>query len=229
MEAWNTNNDPKVIAGYYIRSVQNKDGCPERLRADAGTENGYVRQMQSFLREDHVDRFAGVRSFMYGRSTANQKIESFWCIFRKEVTAFWMDLFKQLQDDNYFIGDFLDKNLIQFCLMDLIQADIDSTITVWNCHRIRPSKMTALPCGRPALMYSIPELYGVEDGLKAVEQDKLEICESECRMKDDIPCDKDVFDLCNLLVNENEWNIPVDPYEMCDLYIQLRNQIKNSI
>ena len=78
-------------------------------------------------------------------------------------------------------------------------------------------------------MYSIPELYGVSDCLKAVTPEKIELCETECLMKDNIPCDKDIFDLCQLLVNENMWDFPADPHEMCDLYIQLQNEIRNII
>uniref|UniRef100_A0A3B3RAJ2 Integrase core domain-containing protein n=1 Tax=Paramormyrops kingsleyae TaxID=1676925 RepID=A0A3B3RAJ2_9TELE len=41
MEAYNTNSDPNVIADYYISTVTRIRGCPERLRADPGTENGH--------------------------------------------------------------------------------------------------------------------------------------------------------------------------------------------
>ncbi len=70
MEAYNTNSDPKVIADYYISTVTRIGGCPERLRADLGTENGHVKAMQVFLRRNHTDSYAGEKSFMYGCSTA---------------------------------------------------------------------------------------------------------------------------------------------------------------
>lgn len=122
LEAWNTNNDPKVIAGYFVEAVRQSDGCPERIRADAGTENTYVKQMQIFLRSDHIDRFSGQRSYLQGTSTANQKIECFWGVLRKEAAGFWINLFKQLQNDGYYTGDFLDRNLMQFCFLNLVQV-----------------------------------------------------------------------------------------------------------
>lgn len=122
MEAYNTNNDPKVIADYYISTVTRLGGCPERLRADPGTENGHVKEMQVFLRRNHTDHYAGESSFMYGCSTANQRIESWWGIFRKQSGQFWMDIFQTLRDDGHFSGDFLDKNLIQFCFLNLVQV-----------------------------------------------------------------------------------------------------------
>ncbi|XP_046552499.1 uncharacterized protein LOC124262094 isoform X1 [Haliotis rubra] len=101
LEAWVTNNDPKVITGYYTEAVRRLNGCPERVRSDLGSQ--------------HTDRFSGNKSFLCGSSHTNQRIESWWCILRKQWAQFWMDLFKQITDDGYFAGDFIDKNLVQFC------------------------------------------------------------------------------------------------------------------
>lgn len=122
LEAWTTNNNPRVVGGYFIDAILRSEGSPERVRADAGTENTYVKQMQIFLRSDHVDMFSGRRSFVQGTSTANQRIEYFWSILRKEAVGFWMNLFKQLQHDGYYTGDYLDRNLIQFCFLKLVQV-----------------------------------------------------------------------------------------------------------
>jgi len=122
LEAHNTNNDPKVIAGYFIEAVSVKEGCPLVVRSDLGTENGHVEMMQRFFRRDDHDEYAGERSFMYGRSTSNQRIEFWWGILRKQCAQFWMTFFKQLDEEGVFSGNFLDKGLIQFCFMKLIQV-----------------------------------------------------------------------------------------------------------
>lgn len=122
MEAYTTNNDPKVVADYYIQCVTRLSGCPERIRADNGTENGHVTNMQVFLRRNHTDTFAKENSFIYGRSTGNQRIESWWGILRKQSVQFWMNMFKDLQENGHFFGDFLDKSLIQFCFLNLVQV-----------------------------------------------------------------------------------------------------------
>lgn len=83
MEAYITNNYPKVVADYYIQCVTRLGGCPERIRADNGTENGHVANMQVFLRRNHTDIFAKDNRFIYGHSTGNQRIESCWGIRRK--------------------------------------------------------------------------------------------------------------------------------------------------
>lgn len=48
-----------------------------------GQENVYIEQMQKFLRRNHDDAQSGENSFIYGKSTHNQKKEWFWGILRK--------------------------------------------------------------------------------------------------------------------------------------------------
>lgn len=125
LKARNTNNDPRVVARYYIDALENTNGCPQMIRADKGTENRHVEQMQIFLRRNHSDMFSGNKSFLYGSSTHNQRIEWFWGLLRKENAQFWMNTFRKIKEELYaFEGDFLDKSLIQFCFLKLIQASL---------------------------------------------------------------------------------------------------------
>lgn len=78
MEAYRTNSNPKVIADYFINTVIRIGGCLQWLRADPGTENGHIRDMQMFLRRNYTDHHAGDGSFIFKCSTANQRIESWW-------------------------------------------------------------------------------------------------------------------------------------------------------
>ena len=105
----NVYRNPRVIAGYYIEALYQLVGCPSMVRGDMGTENGHVAGMQRFLTGQQS-------SFLYGKSTHNQRIESFWSILRKECSQFWMD------DEGLFTGDFLDINLVQFCFSNLVQV-----------------------------------------------------------------------------------------------------------
>ncbi|KAF3859845.1 hypothetical protein F7725_000100 [Dissostichus mawsoni] len=122
MEAYTTNSDPKVVASYFIKTVSGiEDSCRQ------GTENVSVEEMQMFLRRNHPDSFAGERSFLYGRSKANQRIEGWWGILRKQSAQFWMNLFQTLQEDGHFTGDFLDKS--QFCYLNLVQDELDEVVS----------------------------------------------------------------------------------------------------
>ncbi|XP_051942829.1 uncharacterized protein LOC127615238 isoform X2 [Hippocampus zosterae] len=179
-EAYTTNSDPKVVASYFIKTVSRIGGCPERIRADRGTENVCVEQMQMFLRRNHSDNFAAEKSFLYGRSTANQRIEGWWSTLRKQSAQFWINLFQTLQDDGHFSGDFLDKSLIRFCFLNLVQDELDEVVYTWNAHKIRPSLHHDTASGRPVVMYSFPAMHSAEDQLKP------------CTTKGNFPCDETI-------------------------------------
>ena len=114
LKVYKTSSNPRVIAGYYIEAVHERGGCPSIVRGDMGTENGHVAQMQQFLTDKD--------SFIYGRSTSNQRIEMFWNFLRKQCCQYWMDALGLLASDGKFTGNHLDVCLIQFCCMDVLQV-----------------------------------------------------------------------------------------------------------
>lgn len=119
LKAGLTNNNPKVIASYYYEAITLLKGYPRTIRADCGTENGHVESMQRFLKEM---RDTNSPAFIYGRSTGNQRIESWWSQLRQHNAQFWINLFEKLKADGYYDGLHLDKSVLQFCFMDLIQV-----------------------------------------------------------------------------------------------------------
>ncbi|CAJ1057660.1 uncharacterized protein LOC119777619 [Xyrichtys novacula] len=118
-----------------------------------GTENVVVRDLQQHLRRNDVDDRAVEGSYITGASTANQRIESWWGVMRKEGIEPWITLLAELKDEGFFAGDFIDKALSQFCFMPIIQEVLNGIRGVWNAHRIRPSRNTNVPSGTPDVMY----------------------------------------------------------------------------
>ncbi|KAJ8030963.1 hypothetical protein HOLleu_27528 [Holothuria leucospilota] len=230
LEAYKSSSDPRLIAGYYMNTVDRTGGCPTVVRADLGTENSSVRDMQIFLRRNGRDRHAAERSFLYGRSTSNQRIEFWWSILRKQCADFWINLFGVLRDiEAIFDGGDLDKALIQFCFMSIIQEELDNTVLQWSTHRISPSRLHPGPFGRPVMMYISPRSYGTRDYLHNVERDELEVCLEECRFKDGFPCCQEVFDVCCVIMNEQNLLPPSSPSEAVELYQILRQALRNML
>ncbi|XP_039665194.1 uncharacterized protein LOC120564368 [Perca fluviatilis] len=191
LHAFSTNNDPKVIAGYFIDEVLSRNGTPTRIRSDLGTENCYMEQMQIFMRHDHTDTFSK-NCYLYGSSNHNQRIEQWWGFLRKQHAQFWMNLFQELKDSDNFCGDFLDKSLIQFTCLEIIERELQDVVHLWNTHRIRPSRNAVSPCGRPVMMYTLPQLFGAREHLKEVSQQKIQACREECLQRGPYPCDNTV-------------------------------------
>ena len=111
-----------------------------------------------------------------------------------------------------------------------LQLDLDATFDVWNHHLIRPSCNNRVPSGRPSIMYEAPELYGAHDHLANVTEDEIQVCKSECIMREMCPCeDKDVFQLCVLVMGERNLELPSDAYQATDLYLLLRTTIRQQV
>ncbi|KAJ8377196.1 hypothetical protein SKAU_G00077760 [Synaphobranchus kaupii] len=172
LNAYCTSSDPKVIGGYFLETVRELGGCPCILRADMGTENSSIRDMQRYLHRHDDDAHGGDKSFIYGRSTSNQRIESWWGHLRKQCVNFWLEHLHRLKDEGEFDGEFLDKNLILFCFLGLIQDELDSTKECWNSHLIRPSILIQ---GSEASLHSFEEIFL----LLKDEADKLETTSPE--------------------------------------------------
>lgn len=105
-----------------------------------------------------------------------------------------------------------------------VQDELDKVVNTWNAHRIRP-RSGGTVSGRPVVMYSFPELHDAEDRKKPTSIEEVALCVEECTPKGEFPCDQTVFELCCLLMEENGWEAPADPFTAADLYIRLREEI----
>lgn len=219
-----TNNDPKVIAGYYVDTLQKFGGCPLTMRSDLGTENTLVKQMQIELREAYCE--SSRPPFLTGKSCANQRIEAWWAMLRKENCEFWISYFRQLIHEGFFSGDLVDKELIRFCYMEIIQNELDEVASLWNHHRIRKSKMATVPGGRPVNMFFAAETYNVMDYLVPIPIDHVQALKTDCRYLDG-PCANQEFnELCSLIMEEHSLTKGNDVSQLKELYLRLRNTVR---
>ncbi|XP_041360504.1 uncharacterized protein LOC121376794 [Gigantopelta aegis] len=137
-----------------------------------------------------------------------------------------MDLFNEMKKDGYFTVDKLDKDLVRFCFLRLIQVDIDKVVEVWNSHKIRRSRFNGLQNATPAVLYCLPHLHGYTDCLCQVEPLDIEVSCDEILDERETPCDEDVYELCTILMDENNLSPARDAYAAVDMYIELRTEIK---
>ena len=114
--------------------------------------------------EEAVDAFAGEKSFIYGRSVSNQRIEAWWGQLRRGGMDWWITFFKDLRDNGLFFGDnIFHVESIRFCFMFIIQEELNKAAKLWNLHRMRPSTNPESPPGRPDMLYFLPEISNTQD------------------------------------------------------------------
>uniref|UniRef100_A0A3P9JR73 Integrase core domain-containing protein n=1 Tax=Oryzias latipes TaxID=8090 RepID=A0A3P9JR73_ORYLA len=228
LHAYSTNSNPKIIAGYFISEVEKRGGTAARVRTDMGTENGTMEDIQRFLRLDHDDSYAR-NCFILGSSTHNQRIESWWAFLRKHHAQYWINVFQKLKDSDDFTGDFLDKQLILFTCLKIIEEELQNVVHLWNTHIIRQSRNAIAPSGRPCMMYTLPQLFGGQDYLKQVSEQAVATCKAHCLQRGPDTCDETVFSLSCLLMAENFLHAPTTPNEAIELYLFLRASIRSNL
>ncbi|KAK9969978.1 hypothetical protein ABG768_028119 [Culter alburnus] len=102
---------------------------------------------------------------------------------------------------------------------------------MWNNHRIRRSNGCDLQHGKPFLMYNLPELYQSKDYLNPVDAERLDVIihENVCLWKSDIPCDRDFYDLCILVMEENNLQPSAAATEALRLYKNIRPLVREHL
>jgi len=173
IELQRSNKDPKVMAKYFLDSIENAGGCPIRVYSDHGTENGIIAAMQCYFRSDGLDEYAGTKAHKYVPSTSNQRIECFWSSFRKQRSGWWIDFFNDLHESDILdLSSEIHREAVWFCFADLLESELEKMKDYWNTHRIRKSKYAAV-AGSPDIMYFLPEEYGQTDCLFQFSSQKL--------------------------------------------------------
>ena len=213
-----TNNDPAVIAGFYLEAVEMEGGCPVILRTDTGTENTVIAAVQSYFRCDGQDEHAGAKAHVYGSSHSNQRIECWWSSFRKSRSNWWINFFKDMVDR----GELSTSNILQmeclwFSFSGVIQKELNEVCEHWNSHYIRKSRHDTV-AGRPDELYFLPECLNAEDQLQSVGSDKFQDMFQYCHEYQEQDLYQDYFKTISSLGQfgePNEWQ------EALNLYRQL--------
>jgi len=117
LEVRSMNSDSRVVANYFVGCIRQVGGTARVVRADYGTENVKVAGIQSFFN----DSLSGSKSFMYGKSSSNQRIEAWWGQLRRNCAEWWINHFKDLRDLGlYCDGYVMHVECLKFCYMRLL-------------------------------------------------------------------------------------------------------------
>ncbi|XP_066019552.1 uncharacterized protein [Pocillopora verrucosa] len=156
-----TNNHPGVVASYFINCVQNFGGTASVIRGDMGTESVRITAIQRYLRHEGGDSWSGEKSFLYGRSVVNQRIEA--CGARKVTSVLTnspltITHFKDLRDRGlYCDASAVHVESLLFCYKAIIREELQRMAQLWNLHQIRHStRNNSSPHGRSCLLYHHP-------------------------------------------------------------------------
>jgi len=148
-----SNNDPKVIGGYFLDWVKKEKRLPKTIRLDAGTETGLLQAIQMGLRDPN----GTMPAILIGKSVHNERIERYWGSLRIVLINEFMLMFAALEQSGFFVHkNILHMELLSLCFTELIQNNLNRAVDEHNTHRLRPNRGSVAPVGKPVLLYSSP-------------------------------------------------------------------------
>lgn len=74
-----------------------------------------------------------------------------------------------------------------------------------------------------------PELYRCDQHISQVDRADILLCQNNCIYWPAVPCDTDIYDLCNIVMVESQLHVPDNAYQAVDLYLHLRNEITSAL
>lgn len=170
------------------------------IRADNGTENVNIAPVQRFFQYEE-------NSFLYGKSSANQRIEAWWGTLRKGCIDWWIQLFKDMRDCGMFCdADVIQCECLKFCFMQVLRDELYKFAEQWNLHRMRPSTNVESPSGRPDILYFLPEINGARNLITVVSLDNVEITEQRCcNRPPETGCTDEFCELASVIMQEKQY------------------------
>ena len=155
-----SNSNPLIIGRRYFDFLYETLELPTYMRIDKGNETGKMASINACLHGLLGELDDPVDSVIFGPSTTN-KIERWWReVHEKLETFFKVQLSSLLRRAEYDPHNCVDRQLLAYVYIPIVQRECDSFIDNWNNHRIRHQEKMEIPTGVPDHMYFIPEQKG---------------------------------------------------------------------
>lgn len=125
-------------------------------------ETGLLASLHVFLRQHHGD-MTPEDTVEYGYSTSN-RIERWWRELHERLENFFKFQLQQLLDQGFYDPeDDVDRKILAYVCIPIVQREIDLFVELWNNSRTTLQRGTLMPDGIPNVIYNYPEECGIED------------------------------------------------------------------
>ena len=218
LEVGASNKNPRFIAWHYLEAVRQIGGVPRVIRSDKGTENVVMRDLQQLFRWNNEDDLAGSKSFIQGKSSSNQRIESWWSKLREGGGGWWMNFFKDIRDSGFNLDDPVISEFLKFCFMPSLRKELFSIAELWNTHTIQSQPRHEVDSGKPDILFFTPEIYHKRNYLIPVNAEDIDICK-EMYAENFRDYDLDADELVRLLIPD--YVAPSNTTEALNLFSRL--------
>ena len=145
----NANRSQYSVGHQYLQAVKAFGRAPKFLRTDHGCETVILAAIHltfylESLTAEEIDPSAVndiqalSECYIYGKSTANTRVEGTWRQMRDKVTGKWLRLFGLIERSELYLDSLLaDRVALLFVFMPLIRYEITEYVEVKNAYLIR--------------------------------------------------------------------------------------------
>lgn len=131
----------------YLRYLFETEMLPGNLRVDRGTETGKMATIYEYLLNKHEVLNDPTDTIIYGPSTSN-KIERWWRELHEHLEKFFKEqLTMLLRGREYNPHSALDRQLLAYVFIPVVQHECNIFVRYWNSHRIRVQDKLEIPVG----------------------------------------------------------------------------------
>lgn len=178
------------------------------------------------MRYYHDDTLGGLNSVIQGKSTANQRIKSYWSQLRRARIYHYISYYKDMRDSLIFDNsDPIHIEYIRYCFGPLINYELERTLEEWNKHSIRKQKFREGPAGKPNYLFECAPALGSRDFKKEVAEQNVDILLYKYTLEPML-IRPNFVDIVQLLVPN--LNQPTNDDEALHNYLQILDAIKNN-
>ena len=122
-----------AVLMYYLLAVEEYEVVLVKLHTDKGVETLLMAEVQHLFREDQEGREIEVsEAHLFGPSTRNMKIESWWAQLVAGKVGSLKEMFEDYGRKGEFTGSKWDKMVMQFMYMDTIREHVAKFVKAHN-------------------------------------------------------------------------------------------------
>ena len=162
--------------------------------------------------------------FLFGRSTANQRIEAWWSYLRKNGLQCQISPWGIFDNSNVF-----HTECLRFCFLRSFQDELTKFITFWNHHRVQKVKNSESPCGiADYLCYNSDSNNNLSTDYKiTVDMANITLAKSFTKSSNTFVCSKEFSEFTMIIMQRQNLSMPRTVSEAETLYITIVNEISS--
>ncbi|RAL05267.1 uncharacterized protein BO80DRAFT_451642 [Aspergillus ibericus CBS 121593] len=126
------------VVRQYLDTIQQRKIICNKIRSDHGSETSILAEAHHYLRKMYEPEIQPEQCYIFGTSTANQRIESWWSQLSRSFLFRYRNYFRALLEKGDFSKDLIPDQIALYAVyMPILRSQIPSYVQSWNHHNIR--------------------------------------------------------------------------------------------